>query len=73
MALECTKHTQEAKIAVRARAFPESYPAGRDFKGYLDLLEQIDAGETTAPEAVGKLPNLSRVGGVCRSAVRWVT
>ncbi len=50
------------------------YAAGRDFGGYLKLIDRIAAGELTPPEAVPMLPNLSRVGGVCpcSKAVRWV-
>ena len=53
---------------------PGTYPAGRDFKGYLDLMQQIENGELTPDQAVPLLPNLSRVGGVCpcSKAVRWV-
>jgi len=53
---------------------PGTYPAGRDFGHYFELMEQIDRGELTPKDAVPKLPNLSRVGGVCpcSKAVRWV-
>ncbi len=53
---------------------PETYAAGRDFKGYATLLRQVQGGEIDASEAARKTPNLSRVGGVCpcSKAVRWV-
>ncbi|MCH9651686.1 MAG: phenylacetate-CoA oxygenase subunit PaaI [Deltaproteobacteria bacterium] len=53
---------------------PETYAAGRDFKGYADLLRQVHSGKLEAQEAARKTPNLSRVGGVCpcSKAVRWV-
>jgi len=56
------------------QVLPGTYPAGRDFNGYLDLMRQIGEGTLTPEEAVPLLPNLSRVGGVCpcSRAVRWV-
>ncbi len=53
---------------------PETYAAGRDFKGYATLLHQVHSGQLEAQEAARKTPNLSRVGGVCpcSRAVRWV-
>jgi hypothetical protein len=53
---------------------PGTYPAGRDFGHYFELMEQIDRGEITPEQAVPKMPNLSRVGGVCpcSRAVRWI-
>ncbi|MFQ5844404.1 MAG: hypothetical protein ACE5JG_05370 [Planctomycetota bacterium] len=57
------------------RHLPEVYPAGRDFKGYVDLMKKVTAGELTPEEAVPLMPNLSRVGGVCpcSRAVRWLS
>ncbi len=54
---------------------PQTYSAGRDFKGYVELLRQVVAGELTAGEAARQTPNLRRVGGVCpcSRAVRWVS
>ena len=56
------------------KTLPDAYRAGRDFKFYLELFGQIEAGELTPDEAAGKMPNLRRVGGVCpcSRAVRWV-
>jgi hypothetical protein len=56
------------------RSLPGSYPAGRDFAGYMDLMKKIASGEMEAQDAVPLMPNLSRVGGVCpcSRAVRWV-
>lgn len=53
---------------------PEGYRAGRDFKGYVDLLREVHAGTTTIKEAQMKTPNLRRVGGncPCSKSVRWV-
>jgi len=53
---------------------PEAYHAGRDFAEYTDLVRQVAAGELTQPEAAGRMPVLSRVGGTCpcSNAVRWV-
>ncbi len=53
---------------------PEAYAAGRDFKGYGELLHQVHGGQLSAQEAAKKTPNLGRVGGVCpcSKAVRWV-
>jgi hypothetical protein len=53
---------------------PEAYEAGRDFKGYIDLVRKVKAGEMTVADAVKSHPNLGRVGGVCpcSRAVRWV-
>ncbi|MBI3926452.1 MAG: phenylacetate-CoA oxygenase subunit PaaI [Armatimonadetes bacterium] len=57
-----------------ARHLPESYLAGKDFKFYLDLLEQVVRGDVTAEEAARRTPALGRVGGACpcSRAVRWV-
>ncbi len=53
---------------------PESYISGRDFKGYLDTLRKLEAGEWTLEQAVSHMPALRRVGGVCpcSKSVRWV-
>jgi len=55
-------------------SMPETYAAGRDFAGYIDLVRQVAAGEIDTAEAVRSMPNLRRVGGVCpcSRAVRWV-
>jgi 1,2-phenylacetyl-CoA epoxidase catalytic subunit len=56
------------------KMLPDAYRAGRDFKFYLELARQVDAGELTSDEASRKMPGLRRVGGVCpcSRAVRWV-
>jgi 1,2-phenylacetyl-CoA epoxidase catalytic subunit len=53
---------------------PPAYRAGRDFLIYLEALREVARGEITATEASRRMPNLSRVGGVCpcSKAVRWV-
>lgn len=53
---------------------PAAYRSGRDFKIYLDTLRQVAAGELSRTDAGRRMPNLSRVGGVCpcSRAVRWV-
>jgi 1,2-phenylacetyl-CoA epoxidase catalytic subunit len=53
---------------------PAAYLAGRDFKDYLEILRQVEAGELTAEEAGRQMPALRRVGGTCpcSRAVRWV-
>ena len=54
---------------------PEAYHAGRDFKGYIDLVRKVAAGKMEVGDAIKSHPNLGRVGGVCpcSKAVRWVT
>ena len=56
------------------KTLPDAYPQGRDFKDYLRLVREVAAGTTTKEHAVGQMPELSRVGGVCpcARAVRWV-
>lgn len=56
------------------RVLPDAYRAGRDFKFYLEVARQVQAGELTAGEAGRRMPELRRVGGVCpcSRAVRWV-
>jgi 1,2-phenylacetyl-CoA epoxidase catalytic subunit len=68
-----TKNWHDLKRHLEA-VMPGTYPAGRDFSGYLDLMQKIENGELTPEQAVPLLPNLSRVGGVCpcSKAVRWV-
>ncbi len=53
---------------------PESYLAGRDFRGYLETLEKVCSGELAIADAARKMPNLSRVAGTCpcSKSVRWV-
>jgi 1,2-phenylacetyl-CoA epoxidase catalytic subunit len=53
---------------------PESYRASRDFKDYVELLKQVEAGTLKAEEAAGRAPVLRRVGGSCpcSKSVRWV-
>jgi 1,2-phenylacetyl-CoA epoxidase catalytic subunit len=55
-------------------ALPAAYLAGRDFKDYLEVLRQVEAGELTTEEAGRQMPALRRVGGTCpcSRAVRWV-
>ena len=69
-----TLEDPEEYVRYLSRHLPEQYLAGRDFKGYVDLLRQLAAEEITTKEAVKAMPNLSRVGGVCpcSRAVRWV-
>ena len=56
------------------KSLPEQYASGRDFKGYVDLLRKVHAGEMEAGPASAAMPNLRRVGGVCpcSKSVRWV-
>jgi len=53
---------------------PDSYRTQRDFKFFVDTFREVAAGTLTRDEAAGKMPVLSRVGGVCpcSRAVRWV-
>jgi 1,2-phenylacetyl-CoA epoxidase catalytic subunit len=53
---------------------PDAYRAGRDYKDYVELLAQIERGETTIEKASSKMPALRRVGGACpcSKSVRWV-
>ena len=56
------------------KTLPESYLASSDFKSFVDRLQQVAAGETTAEEAARELPSLRRVAGTCpcSKSVRWV-
>ena len=64
----------DAYLAHLAGKLPDSYRAGRDFKHYVELLNQVSAGEITVAEASRAMPALTRVGGVCpcSKSVRWV-
>ena len=57
-----------------ARALPESYRAGRDYKEFADALVQIEAGTLTLEQASSRMPALRRVAGACpcSKSVRWV-
>ncbi len=57
-----------------ARALPEAYRAGRDYKDYVDALARVQSGELTLAAATSQMPALRRVGGACPCArsVRWV-
>jgi 1,2-phenylacetyl-CoA epoxidase catalytic subunit len=57
-----------------SQTLPESYLASNDFLEYMDALERVEAGETTAAEAAREMPTLRRVGGSCpcSKSVRWV-
>ncbi|MCH9647705.1 MAG: phenylacetate-CoA oxygenase subunit PaaI [Deltaproteobacteria bacterium] len=57
-----------------SETLPESYRASADFRGYVDLLRQVNGGEVTAHEASSRAPALRRVGGSCpcSKSVRWV-
>ena len=56
------------------QSLPESYRASRDFKDYVELLKQVQAGALKPEEAAGRAPVLRRVGGSCpcSKSVRWV-
>lgn len=64
----------EEYIRHLVRNLPEQYTAGRDFKGYIDLLRKVHAGELDGGAASREMPNLRHVGGVCpcSKSVRWV-
>jgi hypothetical protein len=53
---------------------PEAYSAGSDFRDYLETLRRVVGGELTVRDAVGRMPQLRRVGGACpcSKSVRWV-
>ena len=57
-----------------SQQLPEAYRAGRDFKDYVETLQQIGRGEVTLEQATGRMPALRRVGGSCpcSKSVRWV-
>jgi benzoyl-CoA 2,3-dioxygenase component B len=57
-----------------SKHLPDSYRAGRDFRDYVEILEQVHDSEMTADQAARTMPTLRRVGGVCpcSRAVRWV-
>jgi len=57
-----------------SKHLPDSYRAGRDFRDYVEILEQVHDGEMTTDQAARTMPTLRRVGGVCpcSRAVRWV-
>lgn len=60
------RHLQES--------LPESYLASNDFRHYLELLKQVQAGQLSVDEAQKRSPQLSRVGGSCpcSKSVRWI-
>jgi len=53
---------------------PEPYLHSRDMKGYIETLRDVVAGRVTVDQAMKKMPQLKRVGGVCpcSNSVRWV-
>ena len=53
---------------------PDAYRASRDFAHYVEQGRQLAAGEIDLRQAVGAMPGLRRVGGVCpcSKSVRWV-
>jgi hypothetical protein len=53
---------------------PESYLASRDFKDFVEVLREVEAGELDAADAARQMPQLRRVGGTCpcSKSVRWV-
>ena len=57
-----------------AKHLPDSYRAGRDFREYVEMLQEVHDGELDADQAARAMPSLRRVGGVCpcSRAVRWV-
>jgi 1,2-phenylacetyl-CoA epoxidase catalytic subunit len=63
-----------AYLAHLRQHLPESYLAGSDFKGFVETLKRVAAGELAAAEASRQMPALRRVGGSCpcSKSVRWV-
>jgi benzoyl-CoA 2,3-dioxygenase component B len=53
---------------------PAATRAGRDYRWYLETLEDVVSGKLTPDQAAKRMPALRRVGGVCpcSRAVRWV-
>jgi len=64
----------EAYVAHLTKHLPDAYRAGSDFKFYVEQLRQLHSGEITLRDAVGAMPELRRVGGVCpcSKSVRWI-
>jgi 1,2-phenylacetyl-CoA epoxidase catalytic subunit len=64
----------DAYLKHLAATLPSAYRSGRDFGHYVDSLRLVESGELEREEAARKMPNLSRVGGVCpcSRAVRWM-
>jgi hypothetical protein len=57
-----------------AGTLPDPYLHSRDMRQYVETLRDVAAGRVTAEQAMKKMPNLKRVGGVCpcSKSVRWV-
>ena len=66
--------TLEEYVAHLIANLPEAYLAGRDFKDFVETARRLEAGEWTLEQAIGHMPELRRVGGVCpcSKSVRWV-
>jgi len=69
-----TFDTVEEYLEHLRRTLPESYLASSDFRGFVERLEKVDAGEMSTDEAARELPSLRRVAGTCpcSKSVRWV-
>lgn len=53
---------------------PEPYLHSRDIKSYIETLRDVTAGRISTDQAIKKMPELKRVGGMCpcSRSVRWV-
>jgi hypothetical protein len=66
--------TVDAYLGHLRAVLPESYLASRDFKDFVEVLREVEAGELDADAAARQMPQLRRVGGTCpcSKSVRWV-
>jgi 1,2-phenylacetyl-CoA epoxidase catalytic subunit len=66
--------TVDPYLAHLRAVLPESYLASRDFKDFVEVLREVEAGELDADAAARQMPQLRRVGGTCpcSKSVRWV-
>ncbi|HEU4332944.1 MAG TPA: Phenylacetic acid catabolic protein [Candidatus Eisenbacteria bacterium] len=64
----------DAYVRHLAQVLPDPYLHSRDMRQYVETLRDVAAGTITAEQAMKKMPNLKRVGGVCpcSKSVRWV-
>ena len=64
----------DAYVRHLAQTLPDPYLHSRDMRQYVETLRDVIAGRTTPEQAMKKMPNLKRVGGVCpcSKSVRWV-
>jgi hypothetical protein len=64
----------DAYVRHLTQTLPDPYLHSRDMRQYVETLRDVVAGRVTPEQAMKKMPNLKRVGGVCpcSKSVRWV-